>query len=256
MTDLRIAFSIENRVARIELARPAARNAMDAALITEFAEACATAAANPSLIAIVISAQGEWFSAGGDLKDILANRERIHAHVHAMAGVLHEAILDLRRASAPVIAAVGGVAAGAGFTLVCGCDLVVASASAKFVSAYTSSGLTPDGGGTFFLPRIVGHRAAFDIMATNPVLTAAEAKALGIVSRIAEDGALMAEVDKLVENLAAQPEGAVAALKALFRRGEDGLPAQLDAERESIAARAATPSALARIETFLKPKAR
>ncbi len=256
MIDQHIEFSITDRIARIVLARPTARNAMNAALITQFAEACANAAAGPSLIAIVISAQGDWFSAGGDLKDFLANREHIHSHVHAMADVLHAAILDLRRAPAPVIAAVGGVAAGAGFTLVCACDLVVATQSARFVSAYTSSGLTPDGGGTFFLPRIVGHRAAFDIMATNPVLTAAEAKACGIVSRIAEDGALDSEVDKLLANLAAQPEGAVAALKALFRRGEDGLAAQLDAERDSIAARAATPSALARIEAFLKPKAR
>ncbi len=256
MTARSIEFSIENRIARIELARPAARNAMDAGLINHFAEACARAASDPSLIAIVISAQGEWFSAGGDLKEFLANRDRIQPHVHAMAGVLHAAILDLRRAPAPVIAAVGGVAAGAGFSLVCACDLVVASAQARFVSAYTSSGLTPDGGGTFFLPRIAGHRAAFDIMATNPVLTAAEAKALGIVSRIAADGALDSEVEKLVANLQAQPEGAVAALKALFRRSEAGLAAQLDAERDSIAARAATPAALARIEAFLKPKAR
>ena len=256
MPDPRIAFTINNRVARIVLARPEARNAMDAELILQFAEAASVCANDASLIAIVISAQGEWFSGGGDLKAFLANREHIRDHVHIMAGVLHTGVLALRRAVAPVIAAVQGVAAGAGFSVVCGADLVVAAESARFISAYTASGLTPDGGGTYFLPRIVGHRAAFDIMATNPMLSAADAKALGIVSRLVPDGELDAEVEKLVAGFAAMPEGAVAALKALFRRGEDGLPGQLDAERESIANRAAAPAALARMEAFLKPKAR
>jgi 2-(1,2-epoxy-1,2-dihydrophenyl)acetyl-CoA isomerase len=256
MPEPRIVFSIADRVARIVLARPEARNAMDADLSVQFAEAATACADDPSLIAIVISAQGEWFSAGGDLKAFLANREHIHAHVHALADVLHTAILALRAASAPVIAAVAGVAAGAGFSLACVADFVVATESARFVSAYTGSGLTPDGGGTFFLPRIVGHRVAFDLMATNSVLSGADAKALGLVSRLVPDGELDAEVEKLVASLAAQPEGAVAALKALFRRGEDRLPAQLDAERDSIAARAASPAALARMEAFLRPKPR
>ena len=249
-----ILFTTENRVARITLARPAARNAMDTALVEEFAEAAAACAEDASLVAIVLAAQGEWFSAGGDLNKFLANRDRLHAHVHGMAGVLHEAVLDLRRACAPVIAAVHGTAAGAGFSLVCGADLVVAGESARFVSAYTGSGLTPDGGGTFFLPRIVGHRVAFDLMATNTVLTAAEAKALGIVSRLVPDDALAGEVERLVAQLAAMPEGAVAALKALFRQTETDLPARLEAERESIAARAAHPATLARMEAFLTRK--
>ena len=256
MTGQRIDFSVTDRVARIVLARPAARNAMDAPLIQAFADAATACAEDATLVAIVISARGEWFSAGGDLREFLAHRDHITPHLLEGAGILHTGVLALRRASAPVIAAVAGVAAGAGFSLVCAADLVVATESARFVSAYTSSGLTPDAGGTFFLPRIVGQRAAFDLMATNPVLSAAEAKALGIVSRLVPDGDLDSEVDKLVAQFAAQPEGAVAALKALFRLGEAGLPARLDAERESIAARGAAPATLARIEDFLKPKAR
>jgi 2-(1,2-epoxy-1,2-dihydrophenyl)acetyl-CoA isomerase len=252
----RIEFSVADRVARIVLARPDARNAIDAPLLREFAEAATACADDATLVAIVISAQGEWFSAGGDLREFLAHREHIFPHLLEGAGVLHVGVLALRRASAPVIAAVGGVAAGAGFSLVCGADLVVATESARFVSAYTGSGLTPDGGGTFFLPRIVGYRIAFDLMATNPVLSAAEAKALGIVSRIVADGDLDSEVDKLVAHLAAQPEGAIAALKALFRLGENELAARLDAERDFIATRGATPATLARIEAFLKPKPR
>ena len=149
------------------------------------------------------------------------------------------------------------MAAGGGFSLVCGADLVVASEAARFVSAYTSSGLTPDGGGTFFLPHIVGRRVAFDLMATNPVLSAQEAKALGIVSRVVAADALDATVDALVAQLAAQPEGAIAGLKALFRRGEDeALAAQLRAEAESISRLAGSPATLARMEEFLTRKSK
>lgn len=253
MSDL-VGFSVADRVARIVFARPQARNAMSAALIGQFADAARACAADASLVAIVISAQGEWFSGGGDLTEFMAQRDDIHAHVQRMAGVFHDGVLALRQAAAPVIAAVQGMAAGAGFSVVCGADLVVAAESARFISAYTASGLTPDGGGTFFLPRIVGDRRAFDLMATNPMLSAAEAMALGLVSRVVPDAALAEEVERLVAQLAAMPDGAVAGLKALFRRGEGELAAQLQAERDMIAARAATPAALARIEAFLRPK--
>lgn len=255
--DQRVEFSIANDVARIVLANPANRNAIDAAFIHEFGAAAARCAAEPDLRAIVISARGDWFSAGGDLRAFLANRERIGEYVRALAGNFHDAILALRHAAAPVIAAVGGTAAGGGFSIVCGADLVVASEAARFVSAYTANGLTPDGGGTFFLPHVVGRRVAFDLMATNPVLSAAEAKALGIVSRVVPAGELDAAVEALVAQLAGQSHGALTGLKALFRRGEDeALAAQLHAEADSIARLAAAPEALARMEQFLAKKPR
>jgi len=257
MTGERIAFSIESGVARIVLANPANRNAIDAAFVHEFAAAASRCAAEPALRAIVLSARGDWFSAGGDLRAFLANRDNLGEHVRGLAGSFHTAILALRRAAAPVIAAVGGMAAGGGFSLVCGADLVVASEMARFVSAYTGSGLTPDGGGTFFLPHIVGRRVAFDLMATNPVLSAQEAKALGIVSRVVPPEALDDAVEALVAQLAALPEGAIAGLKALFRRGEDeALAAQLRAEAESIARLAGSPATLARMEEFLARKSK
>lgn len=257
MTERRIEFTIADRVARIVLSNPARRNAIDGPCIRELAAAAAACEANPSLVAIVLSHQGDAFSVGGDLRDFMANRDRIGEHVGALADLFHAAVLSLRRAAAPVIAAVGGIAAGAGFSIVCGADLVVATTSSRFVSAYTKSGLTPDGGGTWFLPRIVGHRAAFDLMATNPLLSGEQAKALGIVTRLVADDALEAETDVLLAELAAQPDGAVAALKALFRRDEDaGLEAHLRAEAESIARMAASPATLARLEEFLRPKPR
>jgi 2-(1,2-epoxy-1,2-dihydrophenyl)acetyl-CoA isomerase len=255
MAGERIAFSIAGDVARIVLANPANRNAIDAEFVHQFAAAAGRCAAEPSLRAIVLSARGDWFSAGGDLRHFVAHRDTIAEHLRTLAGSFHSAILALRHASAPVIAAVGGMAAGGGFSLVCGADLVVASEAARFVSAYTGMGLTPDGGGTYFLPHIVGRRMAFDLMATNPVLSAQEAKALGIVSRVVAVGELDAAVEALVAQLAALPDGAIAGLKALLRRGEDeALSAQLRVEADSIARMAASPATLARMEEFLNRK--
>jgi 2-(1,2-epoxy-1,2-dihydrophenyl)acetyl-CoA isomerase len=239
------------------LANPARLNAIDARCIHELAEAAALCAADATLVAIVLAHQGDAFSVGGDLKEFMANRDQIGRHISELAGVFHAAVQHLRRAPAPVIAAVSGIAAGAGFSIVCGADMVVATASARFVSAYTRSGLTPDGGGTWFLPRSVGYRRAFDLMATNPMLSAEDARALGIVSRVVADGTLDAEVDKLLGELTALPTGAVAGLKALLRRDADaGLAAHLQAEAASIASMAESPATLARLEEFLRLKPR
>ncbi|MDQ2803291.1 MAG: enoyl-CoA hydratase/isomerase family protein [Pseudomonadota bacterium] len=225
---------------------------MDGRFCAEFAEAAAACEANRDIAVILLAARGEAFSVGGDLRDFVANRAQVETHVRGMAKVFHAGIMALRRAAAPVVAAVAGIAAGGGFSLVCGADLVIAARSARFVSAYTRTGLTPDGGGTFFLPRIVGLRAAFDIMATNPTLTAEEAKTLGIVSRVVEDSAFDAEVDRLLGELSTVPADALAGLKRLLLLGAEAqLEAQLAAEGESIARRAADPETLRRLDAFL-----
>ena len=255
MAGERIRFSITDQVARIVLANPANRNAIDATFTHEFAAVAGRCEGEQGLRAIVLSAEGEWFSVGGDLRSFLAHRDAIGEHIRSTAATFHNGVLALRRAAAPVIAAVGGTAAGAGFSIVCGADLVVASEAARFVSAYTGSGLTPDGGLTYYLPHIVGRRTAFDLMATNTMLSAAEAKALGIVSRVVPPEALEGAVEELVAQLLAQPEGALGGLKALMRRGEDeAFSVQLRAEAESIARMAGSAPTLARMEAFLNRK--
>lgn len=252
MVGERIEFSIADNVARIVFANPSNRNAIDALFVQELAAVAGRCELESGLRAIVMSARGDWFSVGGDLRSFLAHRDHIGEHVRSVAGMFHTAVLAFRAASAPVIAVVAGTAAGAGFSLVCGADLVIASSTARFVSAYTGSGLTPDGGGTFFLPHIVGRRVAFDLMATNPVLSAEDAKALGIVSRVVAPEALDDAVETLLAQLLAQPEGALTGLKALLRQGErETLTVQLKAEMDSIARLAASPATLARLEAFL-----
>lgn len=254
-TASRIAFSRDGAIVRLTLANPGGRSAVDLQFCREFAAAAAECEAARDAAVILLSAEGEAFSVGGDIREFVARKEEIEAHGRLMATTLHEGILRLRRAAAPLVVAVNGVAAGAGFSLVCGADLVIAARSARFTSAYTRSGLTPDGGGTWFLPRIVGARRAFELMALNPVLDAEQAAALGLVSRVVDDADLAREAEAVAQQLAALPSGALAGLKSLLRASEHAsLSDQLEAEADSIARLLAAPSTMARLEAFLSRK--
>jgi 2-(1,2-epoxy-1,2-dihydrophenyl)acetyl-CoA isomerase len=252
MAQQHVALSIDGAVARLRLANPPGRNAINLQFCREFAAAAAAVEAAAGVAVVLVTGEGGVFSVGGDIREFVAEKARAEAHVRAMTAALHDGIVRLQRTAAPVLAAVGGVAAGAGFSLVCGADLVLAGNSARFTSAYTNSGLTPDGGGTWFLPRIVGLRRAFELMALNPVLSAEEAKTLGIVTRVVADDALADAAEAMAAQLAAMPPGGLAGLKRLLRSSrEAGLTDQLDAEADSISRLVATPSTMARLEAFL-----
>ena len=253
MADAKVELSISGPIATIMLADPANRNAVDLRFVQELARAAIACAANDDVKVIVLRAEGEAFCVGGDIRHFLDNREHLRAHVLEMASTFHVALTRLRSGRAIVLIAVNGIAAGGGFSLVCNADMAVAKRSAKFVSAYTRSGLTPDGGGTYFLPRIVGLKKAFDIMATNPTLSAEQALELGIISRVFADEAFDDEVEKLAQSLAESPPGALAGLKALLRSSAAGsFEEQLDAEARSVAALASSPSTLERLTAFLQ----
>jgi 2-(1,2-epoxy-1,2-dihydrophenyl)acetyl-CoA isomerase len=201
---------------------------------------------------IVIDAEGPMFSVGGDIDSFVANKDRVHAHILDMATQIHIGIASLRRAPAPVIMAVHGMAAGGGFSFVCGADVVIAGRSAKFNPAFTRSGLTPDAGGTYFFPRIAGSRKAFWIMATNPTLTAEQAEEIGLVSLVVDDDKLAEETNRVARQFADTPSDALCALKTLFRASlTNTLDDQLSLEARSVSSIAATPTTLAMLDAFL-----
>lgn len=252
MPPSRVALEIAKGLAKITFINPARHHAIDLQFCQELADAAIRCAAEANLKAVLISAIGEVFCVGGDIGDFVANRERINPHVLGMASLFHVAASKLHGLSAPVIAAVNGTAAGGGFSMVCASDMAIAKRSAKLNPAYTRTGLTPDGGGTYFLPRIVGFRKAFEIFATNPTLSADEACALGIVSRVVEDEKFDGEVDGLMRQIEDAPANVLGALKRLIRRSESArLQDQLDAEADSIAAQAAMPATQEKLAAFL-----
>jgi 2-(1,2-epoxy-1,2-dihydrophenyl)acetyl-CoA isomerase len=251
MSEHRLSFAIDNGIARITLDNEAGRNAIDLAFVEAFAD-CTERCANEAIKVVLISAKGGYFSVGGDLTDFVAHAHDAEQHILAMAKKFHVGVARLHNLSVPVVLALRGIAAGGGFSLVCGADLVIASRSAKLTSAYTRTGLTPDGGLTYFLERIVGYRKAFEIMALNRVMDAEEAFALGILNRLVDDNALDEESEAIARQLAETPSDAARALKRLTAGAKGAsLDSQLEQEAVSISQQTGKTSTMLQLRKFL-----
>lgn len=209
--------------------------------------------------AVVITGADNKFSVGGDLKSF-ANEgenegENISSHLKGVTGYLHQAISLFTRMNKPFIGAVNGVAAGAGMSLACACDLTYATPNSKFVMAYNKIGLTPDGSGSYFLPRIVGMKRAFELMYTNRLLNAEEANEWGIVNQVVSEDELMTVVKDLAEKLASGPMNAFGATKKLFYHSDqESLESQMAMETEYIAQRASSEEGKEGISAFLEKR--
>ena len=170
--------------------------------------------------------------------------------------MLHMAISRFVRMDAPLVVAVNGAAGGGGMSFVLAADLVLAAESAKFTMAYTRAGLSPDGGSTFFLPRIVGVRRALELALTNRVLTAREAQEWGLVTRVVPDAALAAEAQTLAAQLAAGATGAFGAAKRLLHHSSsESLETQMELEAQAIAERSRGADAREGIAAFIAKRA-
>ena len=165
MPDPVIAFSVADGIARIVFDDAARHNVVGAQFTKELARAAIACECRDDVRVVLLTANGNEFSVGGDLHEFIRERDHLREHVREMATYFHLAITILNRLPAPVVCAVNGIAAGGGMSMAMMSDMAIATRSAKFNLAYTRSGLTPDGGGTWFLPRLVGAQRAFDIMA-------------------------------------------------------------------------------------------
>ena len=216
MPDPPVLLDVRDGVARITLNRPEASNAIDVALASALKDAVSELVDAVGLRVVLLTGAGDRFCAGGDVR-AFATADELGAILEEILSFLHPAVADLAELPAPVVAAVQGSAAGAGLALVSGADLVVAAASARFVLAYTAIGLVPDGGSSWYLPRVVGTRRALELALTNRVLSADEACAWGLVTRVVPDAELREHADALVADLASGPTRAFAATKRLLR---------------------------------------
>jgi 2-(1,2-epoxy-1,2-dihydrophenyl)acetyl-CoA isomerase len=220
-----MTLDISDGVAAITLNRPEAANALSAEMARELHDAVLHIDADDAVRAVIITGSGRFFCAGGDLKSFADQGDDLPRFVKGMAGEFHMAISRMHRMDAPVIMAVNGVAAGAGFSLMLAGDLAIAAESARFTMAYTRAGLTPDGSSTYFLPRAVGLRRAKELTLLNRMLSAQEALAWGLVNEVVPDDELAARGRALAAELAAGPTLAYGAAKRLL---DDGLNATLE----------------------------
>jgi len=202
----------------------------------DLAEAATQIAENASVRSVLIAGSGGNFTVGGDLGVFAGTaREQLPNRLRRMIDSYHLAIERLTSIDAPVVAAVRGGAGGGGLGLLYAADIVVAADDARFALGYGALGLTADGGNTWFLPRMVGMRQAQQLFLLNRRLTAQEALAYGLVSRLVASDAVEAEAAALAATLAAGPTRAYGAVRRMLRQSfETGLSDQLDAEKESI----------------------
>jgi 2-(1,2-epoxy-1,2-dihydrophenyl)acetyl-CoA isomerase len=248
-----IKYALDGGVARITLNRPDAANSLNEALSSELVDAIIRSEENTAVRAVIISGgTGRFFCAGADLKSFYTAPGALKSRV----SLFHAALSRIVRAPFPVIAEVNGTAAGGGMGLACGCDLIVAAESAKFIMAYTRCGLSPDGTTTYFLPRRIGLGRALELAYTNRTLSAREALEWGIANRVAPDAELVSQTDALAGELARGATRALAAAKRLMHSGMiESLETQIENEIRSIYEMAASDDTKEAIKAFNEKRA-
>jgi 2-(1,2-epoxy-1,2-dihydrophenyl)acetyl-CoA isomerase len=240
-----LRIEIDGEIGTLTLDRPDALNAMSPQLIAEFTEAAAWLADRAPLRGLIVTGAGRAFCAGGDVtwfRDGVESDEiDLPSSVRRGAEELHQGIVDFQRIPYPVIAAVNGAAAGAGFSLALACDLRIASEEAVFVVAYGRIGASPDGGMTYFLPRVVGPAKAKQLLLEDPMISPDEALELGLVSYVVPAEGLLDAARAKAEELAAKAPYYVRMSKLLANRSLDNtLTEHLQLERHGIADSMAT----------------
>jgi len=229
-----LIFSVEEGVAIVRLNRPESMNALDLELLKELADCLTRCVDDRGVRTVILAGEGRAFSAGGDVKSMSQAPSRPYL-LRLLTLNLHTAISAVWRMPKPVIAAVHGAAMGAGFALALSCDLVIAAEKTRFGTAYLSIGLTPDGGTTFFLPKMLGlHRAKYFAF-TSEAIDAAAGQQLGFVHRVVKGEDLMAEARKIAGKFASGPTLAIAKAKELLNSSFDqSLETQMESERDAM----------------------
>ncbi len=231
-----LTFERDGGVAVITLNRPDAANSLNVPMAEELVKVATHCDSNPDIRCVVFTGAGKMFSAGGDLHSFAAQGDGMAEYMRYATTGLHAAISRFARMNAPYLVAVNGVAAGAGFSMAISGDMVFAAESAKFTMAYTRAGVSPDGSSTYFLPRLVGHVKAMQLILMNDVLSAAEAREWGLVNEVVADDQLMPRVMEVAHQLANGPTLAYGEAKRLVTDSlGNTLETQMELETRAIA---------------------
>jgi 2-(1,2-epoxy-1,2-dihydrophenyl)acetyl-CoA isomerase len=215
----KLLVTLEDGIKRITFNRPERRNSVDTETIELLHEEIQRSAEDECRV-VILTGAGDSFCAGADLQ---ASSERDIRNVDVTASLrehTNPTILAMRRLAKPIIARIHGHAVGVGCNYALACDILIASEQAKLGQVFIRIGLMPDGGSTYFLPRIVGYSRAFELMATGEILSAEEALALGLVNRVVSFADLDLTVDQMAARLASAPAVALAKIKEGLNHGE------------------------------------
>jgi 2-(1,2-epoxy-1,2-dihydrophenyl)acetyl-CoA isomerase len=219
------------------------------------AEALSSAATDHSIQGILLTGTGKAFCAGGDLKWISQQSEGAGSVLYRLAPQFHLAIIEIRRMEKPVVAAINGIAAGGGFSLALACDFRVMADSAALRQAYTSSGLSIDGGGSFALPRLVGLARAMEIMAFDRPISSAQALEWGLVTKVVPDEEVVPAALAMLNGLTKTALHSFAWSKKLMTDSfNNALETQLELERQGISDCGAHPNGQEGIRAFVEKR--
>jgi 2-(1,2-epoxy-1,2-dihydrophenyl)acetyl-CoA isomerase len=228
---------LEDGVQTITLNQPGRLNALSTEMFHALGAIVRSAERDPAVRVLVLTGAGRAFSSGADLAEFDLSGPNL---AELLLGEVEPLMLRLHQLEKPVLAAVNGVAAGIGLSLALACDLRYAAASARFVLAFVNIGLVPDGGSTFFLPRLVGTGKAMELALLGEAIDAAAAREIGLVNQVLPDDELGAHVQKVAARLARGPTTAQALIKRGMRQGHElslERVLQMEAGHQTLAAR-------------------
>ncbi|MDW7652093.1 MAG: enoyl-CoA hydratase-related protein [Bacillota bacterium] len=250
-----VLFEVSSGVAKITLNRPEAFNALNEDMMNNLSQQIEHCFA-PEIRAVIITGAGKAFCGGGDLKEMQkAGDKNLSSLLGQLTQGFHRLILDIRYLPKPVIAAVNGSNGGGGFSLALACDLRYAAESAQFKQSYTSVGLCPDGGFTAFLPAVIGLAKSSELFFLDPVLSADQAKQLGIVNDLFSPEELIPNVTAIAERLANGPTQSYAAVKKLLNLSLlPNLEKQLEQERQGMIAAGLSTDAKEGVRAFTEKR--
>jgi 2-(1,2-epoxy-1,2-dihydrophenyl)acetyl-CoA isomerase len=250
-----VKVEITSGIGVVTLNRPEGFNAFGAPMIGNLAEKLIGLSTREDIVGVVLTGAGKAFCAGGDLKWVSTCGLTPGAAFHALAAAYHQAIVEIRRMPKPVVAAVNGLAAGGGFSMALACDFRVMARSAMFRQAYTSNGLSVDGGGTYTLPRLVGLARAMEILAFDRPISAEQALAWGLVTEVVEEGRALDRAMAMIQEIVKLPLSSFLASKKLLTDSfHTPFEHQLEKEREFLAWCASHPNGQEGVRAFLEKR--
>jgi len=230
-----VKYEFNENVATITFNRPEALNALSLQLTIDLKAAIEKAIADNAR-AVVLTGEGRAFCSGGDLREMQSmwqKEGRIEAFLEEPLKALHDVILLIRETPIPFVAAVQGVCAGAGTNFALACDIVFAAENASFNEAFVRIGLSPDCGGSFFLPRAIGEKLAAELMMTGETVSAEKALQIGMINRVTAAENLAEESHKMAQKLALAPTAAIGRIKRMLNASfSNDLSQQLSLEHQ------------------------
>jgi len=250
-----VKLDVTEGIATVTLNQPKAFNAFGLDMIQTLSERLIELAMKKSVVSVIITGEGKAFCAGADLKCIADFGKSYGEALHELSARYHQAILEIRRMPKPVVAAINGIAAGGGFSMALASDFRIMEVSAVLQHAYTTNGLSIDGGGTFTLPRLVGLARAMEIAAFDRPISSKQALSWGLVTEVIEDGQSVKRAIELINNMKKIPLSSFAACKKLITDSfNTSFETQLEKERETLSWCADHPNGQEGIKAFLEKR--